>query len=695
MPVDLRRTGLQNFNVKMPNKGYFRMNSPHSIPNEGWSNEGGESGSGGFQNIRMTHEGIEKVGGMESIHKIALDNPIIMLDEFVLETGGRTLLAGTKTNIYKYAFPATAGDNGLFSKILPQSPVVTMTTPADGVYQTDAIFDLETEEDKWFLTNGVDNIKVWNGSGSLIDLGGSPPKAYQITNLGGHVILGDVTESGTRYRNKIVWSDAEDVADWSTGSSGEIILDTPDPIIAMRRMRDFVVIYTGSLVYILRSISKSPYFQPVAMTANVQLLSSRAIADVSSPLGSGHLLMAEDNVYLFDGVNMQAVGDPVHRAIYRETNTKYKDKVYGFFSPLRQETIFGMTQGSGTSTDTDIAFIHHVRLNAWGQRQLEASCGVVAEQQKEKAWADFTSPLATYGISWTDVGNNEGGKNTYVGANNPVPYTTGNASQAAIENAEKHYTVTGSGTEWTEEMVGRAFIFADGTSAGTIAGVTSKTSMTVTNAVTYTTGTASQEGTTVTGSGTTWTSAMVGGNFIFADGTSGGTIVSRASNTSIVVTESHEEVSSQAYTITQIVASQGYTISAYLVSELDTVGTFNEQEYTAVATTKYYDMGQPKTIKRLAGIQIDADKQEGVTLDVSVWAKEKLNGKAEEYPRSGGEATPIQWKLDDDGETFIDLDITGRFFAFKFRTTGANALFRIFGFTVYYELREVYGEDAG
>jgi len=243
-------------------------------------------------------------------------------------------------------------------------------------------------------------------------------------------------------------------------------------------------------------------------------------------------------------------------------------------------------------------------------------------------------------------------------------------------------------------MVGRAFIFADGTSAGTIAGVTSKTSMTVTDAVTYTTGTASQTGTTVTGSGTTWTSAMVGGNFIFADGTSGGTIVSRASNTSIEVAES-QPVSSQAYTITQIVASQGHTISAYLVSELDSGTNLNGQAYTAVATTKYHDLGQPKTIKRLAGIQIDADKQEGVTLDVSVWAKEKLNGKAEEYPRSGGEATPIQWKLDDDGETFIDLDITGRFFAFKFRTTGANALFRIFGFTVYYELREVYGEDAG
>jgi len=66
--------------------------------------------------------------------------------------------------------------------------------------------------------------------------------------------------------------------------------------------------------------------------------------------------------------------------------------------------------------------------------------------------------------------------------------------------------------------------------------------------VQYETGTASQSGTTVTGSGTTWTDAMVGSEFVYADGTTSGAITARGSNTSITVTTS-QTVSSQAYKI--------------------------------------------------------------------------------------------------------------------------------------------------
>ena len=64
----------------------------------------------------------------------------------------------------------------------------------------------------------------------------------------------------------------------------------------------------------------------------------------------------------------------------------------------------------------------------------------------------------------------------------------------------------------------------------------------------YSTGTASQSGTTVTGSGTTWTTAMIGRTFVYSDGTNSGAITARASNTSITVTTS-QTVSSQGYII--------------------------------------------------------------------------------------------------------------------------------------------------
>jgi len=64
----------------------------------------------------------------------------------------------------------------------------------------------------------------------------------------------------------------------------------------------------------------------------------------------------------------------------------------------------------------------------------------------------------------------------------------------------------------------------------------------------YSTGTASQSTTTITGSGTTFTSAMVGSQFVFADGTSAGTITVFTDTTHLTVSAS-QTVSSQAYNI--------------------------------------------------------------------------------------------------------------------------------------------------
>jgi hypothetical protein len=62
----------------------------------------------------------------------------------------------------------------------------------------------------------------------------------------------------------------------------------------------------------------------------------------------------------------------------------------------------------------------------------------------------------------------------------------------------------------------------------------------------YSTGTASQSSSTVTGSGTTWTDAMVGSYFIFDGGGGGGLITARETNTEITVATS-ATVSSGTY----------------------------------------------------------------------------------------------------------------------------------------------------
>jgi hypothetical protein len=65
----------------------------------------------------------------------------------------------------------------------------------------------------------------------------------------------------------------------------------------------------------------------------------------------------------------------------------------------------------------------------------------------------------------------------------------------------------------------------------------------------YSAGTASQSTNTITGIGTTFTTAMVGGTFVFADGTSAGTITAFGSATSLTVSVSQTKAA-QGYGIT-------------------------------------------------------------------------------------------------------------------------------------------------
>ena len=91
------------------------------------------------------------------------------------------------------------------------------------------------------------------------------------------------------------------------------------------------------------------------------------------------------------------------------------------------------------------------------------------------------------------------------------------------------------------------------------AGYTTGTKTTTVQTI-YNTGTVSQSGNVVTGSGTTFTNTMVGSNLVYSDGTYGGQIVGYYGPNTIAVTTSRT-VASQGYTIAGTSQGAGLTLS--------------------------------------------------------------------------------------------------------------------------------------
>jgi hypothetical protein len=100
-------------------------------------------------------------------------------------------------------------------------------------------------------------------------------------------------------------------------------------------------------------------------------------------------------------------------------------------------------------------------------------------------------------------------------------------------------------------------------------------------------------------------------------------------------------------------------------------------------TTKMFDFGDPTRHKRLERLHIFYEPQPSTTLSLYVLARESPSGAPTTYG-------PYSISLaDTTADAWIDLNITARFFQFRFRNNALNQPFAITGFVPVYYMREV------
>ena len=127
------------------------------------------------------------------------------------------------------------------------------TTTADWVSIADANltggdddlveFTTVTESGYLIITNGVDSVRKWTGTGNNTALAGSPPKAKYCEYLSPYLLLANV-DDGSTYPWKVQWSDTGDPETWDSGNAGsEVLADEPSEIKQIKKMNEFVACY--------------------------------------------------------------------------------------------------------------------------------------------------------------------------------------------------------------------------------------------------------------------------------------------------------------------------------------------------------------------------------------------------------------------------------------------------------------------
>jgi len=169
-----------------------------------------------------------------------------------------TPLPTTPTSIHRFSTEAGV------TKLLVQAGTVMYVATYDGSTQIGSFTSLATGlnaakfrsaswKNKLFLTNGVDNVKSYDGT-TWADLGGSPPKSEVIKVYGGRMYLVDVANP-----NQLRFSDLENPIVWNALNLINIRSGDNDSIVGISPQSGGLVIFKNNSIWTLYGTSLSTF----------------------------------------------------------------------------------------------------------------------------------------------------------------------------------------------------------------------------------------------------------------------------------------------------------------------------------------------------------------------------------------------------------------------------------------------------
>jgi hypothetical protein len=209
--------------------------------------------------------------------------------------------------------------------------------------------------DNLFITNGVDTIKEWDGSGALTALDTdnfSTLTAKTLIGYAGHLLLGDVTEDGSHFPYRIRWSAINDPGAWNTGSNESagftnLTNDSNNSKVQMfLPLSTVLACYKEDSIYNISYEGSRGYFVARPQVTKGGAISRRAAATVIEE--DLHLVVSKSNIHLYDGNDFltwrrwKNLGDRIKKNFFDNLNWSKRHTIFVTSNPDRYECYIAM-----------------------------------------------------------------------------------------------------------------------------------------------------------------------------------------------------------------------------------------------------------------------------------------------------------------------------------------------------------------
>lgn len=335
------------------------------------------------QNMRFLQNEIAKRPGKTLYGSAAISGGQIMgLGVLELATT-KYLVRGSKTSLEKYNTSTAAWDS---------ISVSALTGGDDDLLS----FATVTEDGLLIITNGVDAVRKWTGSGNTASLGGTPPKARYACYLSPYLILAYTDDGTGAVPWQVQWCDTNDPETWVGGNSGSDLLSRePSPIQNIARLNEYAAIYKKESLWLGRKVETSDIFMFDCAKTGIGLAAPRAFAEAD---GAQYFLGAND-IYVWNGGQPQSIGGPVRDYLFAQLDRGKINRCFSVHARAYNEIWFFIVL-SGQTWPT-VIWKYNYKTGFWYYDTCDALTAAINwEKTSTKTWDDMTETWDASIVTW-------------------------------------------------------------------------------------------------------------------------------------------------------------------------------------------------------------------------------------------------------------------------------------------------------
>lgn len=249
-----------------------------------------------------------------------------------------------------------------------------------------------------YMTNGVDDIFKWNGSGNIVDvhaIDGNASAARYMTAYAGRIVTAYVIDAGSTHSNRVRFSGENNCDDWTASSDSTAgFVDIVDPAGAITGMRSLAgsnfIFKQNHIVRMTATGFTNPNFVFQTVGDGIGAVGHHTISEVNGVL----FFLGSDNVYAYDGsAAPRGIGEPIRAELFDVLNWSRTRQCFSFHHPLFNEWWLFIVRGTESDQGQaaawpTVAYIYNYAENTWSKADMTATAHLVAQQTSSSMQID-------------------------------------------------------------------------------------------------------------------------------------------------------------------------------------------------------------------------------------------------------------------------------------------------------------------